>query len=485
MRRRASGLTFVAGACCVAAAIGCDGARQVGKDAGAGGAAGLASFDGGSGAGGGGDARGAGRAWSPAEALEEDHSDVDNHPSVAINATGNGVVAWQRGDELWVRLYDGSRQTFGEALLVATPSRYDDLQAGIDAQGNVMMIWARDDGDDTRGIWWSRTTDAGASWSPPRSIALGKFQRTRLAVSAMGTALAAWTARSADDVIVTVGSSDFRDGHWNETVNTPLPGTGLGDRNPRVAMDDAGRGFLTWEQPAVVNGGSRVWIERYDGGWRPESVAALDQDGADDSYTPTLALNGAGAGTAIWLEMVNFVPQLWARRFDGTSWDDPVELATAPLIEWDPPPRVAVDPAGSSVALWSEVTSLMETPQDYDVHAARYVAGAAAWQAPEILETDNLIGSDLTEYAEPLVGMDGDGNALATWRKETPSSAMRVTWSRFAAGGASWAPANGAPVHDDPTHSALATDLAVSRNGTAIAAWSYGPESDIWASVYR
>jgi len=425
------------------------------------------------------------RAWSAAQPLEQDHADEDNHPSVAINANGNGVVAWQRGDALWARLYDGAMQAFAPPSLVASPSRYDDLQVGIDAQGNVMMVWARDDTDETRGVWWSRTTDGGASWSTPAPVALGNFHRTRLAVSAVGTALVAWTARSADDVIVSVGSCDFRDGAWNTVINTPIPGTGLGDRNPRVAMDGAGRGFLTWEQPAALGDPSSVWTERYDGGWLPESVAILDTYAADDSYTPTLALNEAGAGTAIWLEMWDFAPQVWSRRFDGQGWSTPERLGMAPLIEWDPPPQVAIDPAGGSVALWSEVLDLAADPQYYDVHGARYVAGAATWQPPQPIETDNLIGADLTQYAEPLVGMDRDGNAIATWRKETPSSQMHVTSSVLAADSSTWTPPNGAPVHDDPAHSAFATDLAVSPNGTALAAWSYGPEYDIWASVYR
>lgn len=428
---------------------------------------------------------GPGRTWSAAQALEEDHSEEDNHPSVALNATGDGVVAWQRGQALWVRRYDATQNSFGAASQVSTASRYDDLQVGIDAQGNAMLVWARDDTDDTRGIWWSRSTHGGGSWSTPKAIAFGNLYRSRLAVSAVGMALAAWTERAADNVRVSVGSSDFRDGDWNPVVNVPRPGTGLGDRNPRVAVDGQGRGFLIWEQPAAVNENSRVWSERYDGGWLPESVAPLDSYLVDDSYTPALALNETGAGTAIWLQRTDFAPQLWARRFDGRSWGEPEYLAGAPLIEWDPPPQVAVDPAGSSVALWSEVTSLEDIPQYYHVHAVHHLAGDAHWQAPARLETHNLIGADLTEYTGSLVGLDGDGNALATWRKELPSSRLTVVWSRLRADSAAWAPDDGAPLNDDPTRSALATDLAVSRNGTALAAWSYGPEFDIWVSAYR
>jgi hypothetical protein len=430
---------------------------------------------------------GSARAWTPAQVLEEDHAGMDDHPSVAINAAGNGVVAWQRDFELWVRMYDGASGTFGPAWLVTVPSRYDDLQVGIDGHGNVLMIWARDDAG-AEGIWWSRSTDGGATWSAAAPVALGKLQRTRLAISPGGIAIAAWTARSADDVIANVGSCDFRDGAWSPAVNVPLPGLGFGDRNPRVALDDDGRGFLIWEQPAELNGKTRIWTERYDGGWLPGSVAILDTYGVDDSYTPTISLNEKGGGTAIWLEVwTHGAPQLWARRFDGSAWSPTERLAGAPLIEWDPPPRGAVDPVGDSVALWSEVTSLSDNPQDYQVHAARFSAGAAGWQAPASLETSNLIGSDLTEYADPLVGMDADGNAIATWRKELPSGQMQVFSSRLAAGSSSntWMPADGAPVHADAVHSALATDLAVSRNGTALSAWSYGPEHDIWAATYR
>lgn len=425
------------------------------------------------------------RTWAAAQPLEDDHTAEDNHPSVAMNTAGDGVVAWQRGNQLWTRRYDGATSTFGSPLLVTIPARYDDLDVGLDAAGNATLIWARDDADDVRGIWWSRSGDGGASWSPPAPLALGKLQRTRLAVSADGTALAAWTARSADDVVVSVGSCDLRGGSWNPVVNVPLPGSGLGDRNPRVALDDAGRGFLVWEQPAELNGKSRVWFERYDGGWVPGSVAVLDTYLADDSYTPTLVLNGKGAGMAIWLEMWNFAPQLWSRRFDGRTWGDPQQVAMAPLIEWDPPPRAAIDPAGDAVAVWSEVNSLSDDPQLYDVHAALSPAGAAAWQAPGPIETDNRIGADLTQYANPIVGLDGDGNAIASWRKQLASGEMQVYASALGARESSWTPADGVAVNDDPTHTALATTLAVSRNGAALAVWSYGPEFDIWASVYR
>jgi hypothetical protein len=422
------------------------------------------------------------RAWSPAQILEDDHAGMDDHPSVAINAAGNGVVAWQRDFELWVRMYDGASGTFGPAWLVTVPSRYDDLQVGIDGQGNVLLVWARDDAG-AEGIWWSRSTDGGVSWSVAAPVALGKLRRTRLAVSPGGIALAAWTSRSADDVIANVGSCDFRDGRWSPAVNVPLPGMGFGDRNPRVALDDDGRGFLIWEQPAELNGKTRIWTERYDGGWLPESVAILDTYGVDDSYTPTIALNEKGGGTAIWLEVwTHGAPQLWARRFDGRAWSQTERLTGAPLIEWDPPPREAIDPAGGSVAIWSEVTSL---PENYQVHAARFSAGAAGWQAPASLETNNLIGEDLTQYAEPLVGMDVEGNAIATWRKQQPSAQIQVFSAQLAAGSNAWIPPDGAPVHADAVHSAFATDLAVARDGTAISAWSYGPEYDIWACVYR
>ena len=154
-------------------------------------------------------------------------------------------------------------------------------------------------------------------------------------------------------------------------------------------------------------------------------------------------------------------------------------LATG-SFEFDPVPEVAIDPNGTSVAIWSQAL-----PTNYNARASRHVAGAATWEAPQTLETNNLVGSAASEYVGPVVGMDGAGNAIAVFRKQLASGRTVVYSSRLVFGSTTWTPANGMALHDDGTHAAFVTTVAVSRDGTALATWSYDTEYDIWASVYR
>jgi len=275
-------------------------------------------------------------------------------------------------------------------------------------------------------------------------------------------------------------SCDFRGVDWNATVNTPRPGTDSGDRNTQVAVDGAGKGFLIWEQSLPGEGVSSVFTERYDGSWVAASVGPLESYTTNDAYVPGIALDEAGAGTAIWLQRTASGPELWARRYESGVWHDPETIASGAAIEFDPAPAIAIDPMGTSVAIWSQ-----SLPTLYNVRAARHVAGASIWEAPQSLETDDQLGDLMSDYSGPRVGMDGDGNAIATWRKKNASGRILISTSRLSATANTWTPVNGMLLHDDGTHTALVSDLAVSRNGTAIATWGYGTDLDIWASVYR
>jgi hypothetical protein len=447
-----------------------------GSGPGSGGAGGTAS--GGRGAGGSGTGGGiVVRTWSTAEMLENDLTDYDDFPVVAMNASGSGVVTWVHGSALWARPYAGTSKTWGTAVMVSPVVRSGNHDVGVDGQGNLMAVWARDDAPN-EGIWWSRSTNAGVTWSVPKRIVSGKAFVPTLAVGDGGTALAAWIENPGDNLFQ-VASCDFRGTDWNVTLNRPKPAFDTGDRNPRLSVDGAGRGFLIWQQTAASGEVTSIWTERYDGmTWVAGSIATLEFYTAGDAVEPTIALNEKGEGTAIWTQRGGATPQLWARRYDGTNWKDPEVVASGYVSE----AQIAIDPSGSSVAIWDQ-----SLPTFYNVRAARHVAGAATWEAPLNLETNNQVGDKQFEYAGPLVGMDSGGNAVAVWRKQLATARVVVYASQLPKTATVWTPVNGIPLYDDGTHTAYATSFALSRNGTGLAAWSNGDANtgDIWGAVFR
>ncbi|MEO8214994.1 MAG: hypothetical protein ABI560_17475, partial [Myxococcales bacterium] len=85
-----------------------------------------------------------GKSWSAAEAIENDRTAFDYIPKVAMNASGNAMVVWQRGRSLWARGYDGTKRTWGTARSVVEIVRLGNYEVGMDDAGNAMIVWTGD-----------------------------------------------------------------------------------------------------------------------------------------------------------------------------------------------------------------------------------------------------------------------------------------------------------------------------------------------------
>ena len=313
------------------------------------------------------------KTWYAAK-VENDQSDYDHFPQVAINATGKGVVAWQRGDVLWGRFYDGATAAWGTARQIAPYARRGNFDVGIDSAGNAMVVFI-DDTSTPEGIWFSRATD-GSAWSAPMRLYSGMGSYSiNLAVGPDGTALAAW-ADSGTNPIVTVAAA-FRAGMWGAAI-MPKASIDNGDRNPRVAIDSTGRGFLLWQQANASGEPNSVFVQRYDAGWMAPSL--IETYTADRADSPSIAMNETGAAMALWTQFSGNQIQLWSRRYDGTAWQTAEMVTSNYSIETSAdPPAIAIDPSGVATAVWSQRTVVSLN----NVWGSRRGAAAGAtWSAP-------------------------------------------------------------------------------------------------------
>jgi hypothetical protein len=228
---------------------------------------------------------------------------------------------------------------------------------------------------------------------------------------------------------------------------------------PQVTVDAAGNSIAVWSQSDGTR--TNIWANRYTlppdptgnqppaNGWG--SAVMIESDDAGDAVSPQIAVDSAGNVIAVWSQSDGSQTNIWANRFNGSTW------STAELIESDnagnaTSPQIAMDSNGNAIAVWTQSDGTRT-----NIWANRFTG---SWTGPVLIETDNT-GDALS----PQIAVDGDGDAIVVWSQ---SNGTRTNiWANRYSG--SWA----GPVSLETIDGAANTpDIAMNAGGNAIAVWS-------------
>ncbi|MEO6509872.1 MAG: PKD domain-containing protein [Nocardioides sp.] len=177
---------------------------------------------------------------------------------------------------------------------------------------------------------------------------------------------------------------------------------------------------------------------------------------------PVVAVDVEGAATMVWLDQSlepgGGVTVRASSHPVGGTWSPPQDLSAAGAVEEDRGHSVqlAVDPAGDAVAVWTQDTGAVDVVE----YATRTPAGV--WSAAGILSDTGVAA------AEPTIGVDSAGNAVALWRSSGPQQDFIDGATKPL--GAPWAPL--APL-SDPENGAGEPSVAVAPDGRATAVWTH------------
>lgn len=344
----------------------------------------------------------AGSGWATAGPIDR-MEDATHSPMVAVNARGEGIAVWRRGDAppylIWTnRFYPGAGWRAAELAQTDLAEDASEPRIAADPQGNAVAVWTQYDG--RRSTLWANDFVPDRGWSPRQQSLQGHDSRSafppNVAMDAGGNGVAVW-----DEFQGGVWANRFEHGRgWDGPVQLTSMGV-----TPHVAFGPAGDALVVWGAELTL------WASRFtpQTGWaNPERVAPDYQQGA---FVSGLAIDPLGNALVVWYEQGDdHFFSVWAVRFEaGKGWDKP-RLLENDGTQDHTKPRVAVEARGNGVAVWAG---------GQDIFASRFVA-ARGW------ESARVIGSG----QDPKVGMDPAGSALFVW-----SGRDGDIWAaRFAAG---------------------------------------------------
>jgi hypothetical protein len=359
--------------------------------------------------------------WGTAELIETDNAGSASSPQIAFDSSGNAIAVWYQSDgtrnNIWANRFNGT--SWGTAELIETDNAGDgDLaQIAFDSSNNAIAVWYQYDG--TRDNIYANRFN-GTSWGTAELI-------------------------EADNA----GNAD----------------------SPQIAFDSSGNAIAVWEQSDGTR--ANIWANRFNGtSWGTAEL--LETDNAGTAYRPQIAFDSSGNAIAVWYQSDGTRNNIWANRFNGTSW------GTAELLETDNAgtayrPQIAFDSSGNAIAVWHQSDGTRN-----NIWANRF--NGTSWGTAELIETDNAGSASSPHSAyRSQIAFDSSGNAIAVWYQRDGTRA-NIYANRF--NGTSWGTAE--LIETDNADHALGSQIAFDSSGNAIAVWYQrdGTRNNIWANRF-
>lgn len=382
--------------------------------------------------------------WSPATPAPAPGTDA-GRAQVVADATGRVTAAWMRDGEVRVadRLPSGG---FGAGETLSSAETWPGVSLAANASGAMAAAWIDD------GVVEVAIRPAGGAWGTPQPVSGAGAASPQVGISDAGDVTAAWVRGNLVETKTRAASasawpgasvwfSDVSPDHpvlavagdgrallvWSPRIGT-APGLRAATRPAGGAFDtakivesrvedEAGNAVRASVAAEGATGGFTAVWPNHDGEYRRPSVhagrasaagdlLAIGQISNDevlrsaDSPLPAVAANGASDAAAVFLQELDGDADdatVQLTRRSGASAFGPYGDISAPGVDTEHAPDIAVDPQGRVAAVWV---------RDGKVEAVR-ASGAVPAASPL-----SAAGAE-----NPVVTFDAAGDAVAVWTR--------------------------------------------------------------------
>lgn len=339
--------------------------------------------------------------WIGAEAIDTGDTEAIS-PHVALDASGNAIAVWSQVEGLDFRIWANRfvrPSGWGDAATIGDMGVAGTSRVAVDPGGDGIAVWDEHDGTSSN-IWANRFTPMGG-WGGGQTIEgnIGNAESARIAVDTNGNATAVW--RQQEGARFDIWANRFvADTGWGTAQKIEVNNSGNANF-PQVAVDPAGSAMAVWGQ----SDGTRinVWANRFRPATGWENAMLLENAGGN-AVLPDVGRGLSGTAIAVWSQTDGTRHNIWSNRFTRvTSW------VGARLIEADDAGdaggvKVAVDPRGNALAVWQQSDGTVTS-----IWANRFTP-MGGWEEAVLIENDDAGNAD-----SPRVAIDPSGSAMAVW----------------------------------------------------------------------
>jgi hypothetical protein len=344
--------------------------------------------------------------------------------TVASNADGSFVVAWTSEDQdisgsgIFAQRYDSAGRRLGTELHVNTYTTDTQFApaVAIDATGDFVIAWTSygQDGYDS-GIYAQRFNAAGEPQGEEFRVNSTVFEHQRypaVAMDATGDFVVAWESYGQDGSFYGVFAQRYNAlgeaQGFEIRVNTSTFGN---QRGATVAMDSDGDFVVGWQSAAQDGSGYGVYARRYNaGGIAQGGEFRVNTTTAGNQQIPAVAIDSSGNFLVSWESygQDGSFYGVYAQRYSAAGAPLGGEFrvnSTTSAIQRAP--AVSMDGGGDFVVTWQ---SFGQDQSFYGVYAQRY-SPAGSVVGTELKVNATTVGNQWF----PAVAMDSSGDFVVAW----------------------------------------------------------------------
>ncbi|MBN2152280.1 MAG: hypothetical protein JW839_12590, partial [Candidatus Lokiarchaeota archaeon] len=267
----------------------------------------------------------------------------------------------------------------------------------MDSDGNIHVAW--EDYSDYSGsgtdrdIFYRRWNATTASWSTIEVVSSAGSTNDSfdpsLAVDVSGNVHVAWWELTGLNVDVLYRRWNATSGSWSTTEVVSTENTN-DSYSPTLALDGAGNAHVAWTLFDFYLGEMNIYYKRWNATTNAWTVAEEVTTETSFCETPSLTVDGGGNVHVAWQDHINYGGSgtdldIFYKRWNPTTdtWTT-TEVVSTQSTSASIFPTLAADVSGNVHAAWYDSTDYSSAGTDYDIFYKRWNATSGSWTTTEV-----------------------------------------------------------------------------------------------------